>query len=420
MASRASPVPARPFVAIGALARHGLWLAIGVALAVRALAMVAVAPALQSDGLGYFTMARTFVESGVITDQFGQHAFYSPGYPLLLTPFFWAFGAGTPVAHGVNLALAAVSTALVWQMVRALSGPRVAAGIGGLGYALWLPAIWESTDLAKENLSTPLLLGFTLVCVRIAQGAAGWRMAALAGGLYGAGLLTGTSVVLTGAAFVVALAIALHRKPAAGVRRLVAFAGAALLVLTPWLVASNAMISRPVITTNGPFNLYIGNNPAATGHFVSVRDTPIGPVWHDRIAVLGEAGTSDWLSGEVVTWVRANPGHAAALAGKKLALFWAPNLPDRTDAVASPLLAAVRLVDVMQWAAILGLAGVALFAHGFDRRLRWTLAALIAGFWLIHGATYIIPRYRDPIMPVLIGLAAIAAAQWFERRREAR
>ena len=35
---------------------------------------------------------------------------------------------------------------------------------------------------------------------------------------------------------------------------------------------------------------------------------------------------------------------------------------------------------------------------------RWR--ALVAGFWVIHGATYIIPRYRDPVMPVLIALAA--------------
>lgn len=381
------------------------------------MAMLTFGPELRSDGLGYFTMARSLAETGVITDQFGQHTFFSPGYPLLLTPFFWILGSGTPVAHIVNLGLAALSAALVWRLVQALGGSRAAALIGALGFAVWLPSIWNAADLAKENLATPLLLGFTLICVRIAQGAAGWRMAALGGALYGAGLLTGTSVILTGAAFAVALAIALHRTPLAGARRLAIFAGAALLVLSPWLAATNTMIGRPVITTNGAFNLYIGNNPAATGHFVSIRETPVGPVWHERIAVLGEVGTSDWLSGEVVAWLRANPGRAATLAAKKLALFWAPNVPDRADAAEAPLLAAVRILDLVQWAAILALAGVALFRRDFDRPLRWTIAATVAGFWLIHGATYIIPRYRDPIMPVLIALAALSATAWFERRR---
>lgn len=417
MATQAPAFPDRPTAPIDWAVRNGLWLSIGVAVAVRALAMLVLGPELRSDGLGYFTMARSLAETGVITDQFGQHTFFSPGYPLLLTPSFWLFGAGTPVAHFVNLGLAAVSTALVWRLVQALGGSRLAALLGALGFAVWLPAVWNAADLAKENLSTPLLLVFTLCCIRITQDRTDWRTAGLAGLTYGAGLLVGTSIILTGAAFAVALAIALHRTPAAGLRRLAVFGGAALLVLSPWLAASNAMIGRPVITTNGPFNLYIGNNPAANGHFVSIRDTPIGPVWHARIAVLGEAGTSDWLSGEVIGWVKTHPGTAAALAVKKLGLFWAPNLPDGTDFAESGLLTGLRTIDLVQWAAILVLAGIALLRRDFDRRLRWTIAALVTGFWLIHGATYIIPRYRDPIMPILIALAALTAAAWLERRR---
>lgn len=429
MASHATPAPppvrsappTRLTLPVGALVRHGLWLAIATAVAIRLLGILTVAPPLESDSLGYFTMARTLAEGGAMTDQYGNHAFYSPGYPLLLTPFFWLFGAGTPIAYAINLALAAASTALVWRLVQALGGSRGAAVLGAFGYALWFPAIWGAVDITRENLSTPLMLAFALICVAIAQGRTDWRTAAWAGTLYGAGLLAGTSVLLTGAAFAVALAIALHRTPGAGLRRLAAFAGAALLVLGPWLVATNTMIGRPVVTTNGPFNLYIGNNPAANGHFVSMRDTPLGPVWHERIAVLGEAGTGAWLTGEVTNWVAANPGRAAALAGKKLALFWAPNVPDAADLERAPALAGLRIIDLAQWAAILLLGGIALFRRDFDRRLRWVLAALVVGYWVIHGATYIIPRYRDPVMPVLIALAALTTARWGERwlvRRE--
>ena len=420
MATHASALSFRPTAPLDWAARHGLWLSIGVAVVIRALAILVLGPELRSDGLGYFTMATTLAETGVITDQFGQHTFFSPGYPLLLTPFFWVFGSGTPVAHFVNLALAGVSTALMWRLVQALGGSRRAALIGALAFAVWLPAIWNATDLAKENLSTPLLLGFAIYCICISQGRANWRTVAIAGALYGAGLLVGTSIVLTGAGFAVALAFALRRAPAKALQQILIFAAAALLVLSPWLAASNAMIGRPVITTNGPFNLYLGNNPAATGQFVSIRATPIGSIWHERIAVLGEAGTADWLSREVTTWVKANPGRAVALAAKKLALFWAPNVPDRMDVTESRLVAGLRAIDLVQWAAILVLAGVALFQRDFDRRSRWTIAALVVGFWLIHGATYIIPRYRDPIMPVLIALAALAATAWLERRRAVR
>ena len=40
---------------------------------------------------------------------------------------------------------------------------------------------------------------------------------------------------------------------------------------------------------------------------------------------------------------------------------------------------------------------------------------MIAGFWLIHAAAYIIPRYRDPAIPLLIVMAAIPVAAWIER-----
>ncbi|MES2754616.1 MAG: hypothetical protein V4659_08125 [Pseudomonadota bacterium] len=417
MASHATPLPDRFAVPVAALVQHGLWIAIGAALVIRLAALIVVPQALASDGLAYFTLARSLAETGVMTDNWGHHAFYSPGYPLLLAPFFWVFGAGSPVAHFVNLGLAAVSTALVWRLVQAIGGSRGAAVLGALGFAVWLPSIWEATDLARENLSTPLMLGFALILMGIARGAADWRRCAAAGLLYGCGLLAGTSVVLTAAAFLVALAIALHRTPRAGLRRLLAFAAAALLVLTPWLIASNAMIGRPVITSNGPFNLYLGNNPAADGHFVSMRHTPLAKVWHARIAVLGEAGTSDWLAEETRRWIAANPGRAATLVGKKLALFWAPNVPDRADVAASPLLAGLRIIDLLQWAIIVTLGGVALLGREFDRRLRWPLLTLVATYWVIHGATYIIPRYRDPIMPVLIALAATAAARLAGRWR---
>ncbi len=70
-----------------------------------------------------------------------------------------------------------------------------------------------------------------------------------------------------------------------------------------------------------------------------------------------------------------------------------------------------NVVDLVQWAAIMLLGGLALVRRDLDRRVRWAIAALVAGFWLIHGATYIIPRYRDPVMPILIALAALEAAR---------
>jgi hypothetical protein len=40
---------------------------------------------------------------------------------------------------------------------------------------------------------------------------------------------------------------------------------------------------------------------------------------------------------------------------------------------------------------------------------------MILGFWVVHAAAYIIPRYRDPVVPLLIVLAAVQVVAWARR-----
>src|SRR3546814_8820818 len=93
-------------------------------------------------------------ERGELADMYGQKAFYSAGYPLLLAPFFKALGSSVGAAIAVNLLLCAVSIWLIHRLTLALSGNRGAGLIAAAVYALWFPGLWNATMLAKENLST--------------------------------------------------------------------------------------------------------------------------------------------------------------------------------------------------------------------------------------------------------------------------
>src|SRR3546814_19491140 len=95
-------------------------------------------------------------ERGELADMYGQKAFYSAGYPLLLAPFFKALGSSVGAAIAVNLLLCAVSIWLIYGLTLALSGNRGAGLIAAAVYALWFPGIWNATMPARENLSTPL------------------------------------------------------------------------------------------------------------------------------------------------------------------------------------------------------------------------------------------------------------------------
>lgn len=379
-------------------------------VAIRVAAHFALPQPLQSDGLAYFTIAQHMAQGAWPADNFGQHAFYSIGYPALLAPFFALLGATTTVAFGVNLALAVAGAGLLALVVHEFApAPRREAvqNLALLGYALWLPGVWNCTMLARENLSTPLALLLVWVALRLLR-ATGRRMGwALGAGLAsGAAVLTGTSALPLLAAPV--LAVLLSGRWQQALAPLLAIALGFALVLAPWMMATDAMLGQPTLSTNSGFNLYIGNNPDATGRFVSIASTPVGPEWQALRARMGEMGATSELGRRAIDWITHNPASAFRLAMVKLALFWAPNLPDAEDFALSPAIAMVRVGEVAQYLLFGALALAGLGVSSVARGRRMVMLCAIAGFWLLHGVAYIIERYRDPVMPLLIVLAATA------------
>lgn len=402
----ANPSARAPALSIGSL--------LLLTLTIRLAAHFALPQPLQSDGLAYFTLARTMADGGWPVDNLGQHAFYSIGYPLVLAPFFALLGASAGVAFAINLGLALVAGGLVLLVARE-------AGLGDLGrkmaltgYALWLPGIWNCTMLARENLSTPLLLAVVWCGLRLLRSPGDLRLAAVAGAAWGAAVLAGTSALPLIAAPLLGMLLggSLRRMaaPALGM------AAAATLVLAPWAMATRAMLGRPTLSTNTGFNLYIGNNPAATGRFVSIAATPVGPQWHAMRETLGEAGASAALGAMARGWMIHHPGEVLRLGLVKLAAFWAPNLPDSNDFALSPAVTFVRLFEVVQYLAFLTLTGLCLLLPGIGRARLIVLLGAIAGFWALHGVAYIIDRYRDPVMPLLIIMASAALTEIITHR----
>ncbi|MDB5712831.1 MAG: putative Glycosyltransferase [Sphingomonadales bacterium] len=388
---------------------------VAIAIALRFVAMLILKQPLQSDALSYFTMAKGLASNGELLDNFGQHVFYSAGYPLFLAPFFVVLGAGVPVALAINLLLAGISVWLIYRLALTLSSDPQAGLLGALVFALWFPGIWNATVLAKENLSTPLLLALTLSAVGVARG--GTLVAIVAGLLWGVALITGGSALLLCTGVGVALILLWRRegrfRPA--FRSGLCFLLGALLTLGPWLYATDRMVGRPVLTTNAAFNLYIGNNPAATGRFVSIADTPLGKDWNATRLQLGEVANSNRLQSAALQWVSENPARAGGLALLKLGYFWEPNVPDTADFATSRAIASIRLIEVAEYLVILVAGFTAFRSRLIARDDKWILAAMIAGFWLIHATAYIIARYRDPVIPLLIVMGSIPVAAWLRK-----
>lgn len=385
--------------------------AIGLALRVAAMLFVGHTP--ESDELAYRAMAASLLAGEGIVDNMGNRAMYNVGYPLfVIAPVSWLFGDSVRVVQLANAVLGAVSVVLCYCVAAAAGAGRGGRLIAAAAWALYLPASVYGVYLLKENLMVPLMLGVVWCALRLASRPA-LSTGVVCGVLFGALALSGNAAL----ALALAVAYALMAAPVGWRRRLTvaaAIAALAIAVATPWMVRNLVVLGAPVLNTNGGFNLYLGNNPAATGMFVSIGDTPHGEDWQS-LRARGEVEASAILRRDALAWIADHPGQFAALALKKALYFWTPPIhegkgpPSRIESM-------VRAAWALQFFV---LAGAALACLAVRRLWGPRLAVLmlaVAAYTAVHMLFYVIFRYREPIMPVVCVLAALALEALVVRR----
>ncbi len=386
--------------------RSCLLLLLAAGLLLRFTAIIAYGHAPESDEIAYKSMALNLIHGNGIVDNMCNHAMYNVGYPLfVLSPIFFLFGEDLLIVRLANMLLGGVSIILCYMVAREAGAGRVGRLLAAAIWALYLPASIYGVYLAKENLMIPLMLGVVWCALRLLKEMS-LKVAVVCGVLFGLLALTGNAALSLVA--VVVLAVLLN--PTSWQMRLFAalliFAGAAA-VSAPWMIRNNMVIGSPVLNTNGGFNLYLGNNPAATGWFVSVGDTPRAASWHE-LRKVGEVYAAETLKQDAIAWIKQNPAEFLTLSLKKAIYFWMPPI-HKGQGPGSTAESLIRAMWLLQFVLMF------LFALGnlVCARLR-SKQLLVLGFALIcytgvHMLFYVIFRYREPIMPVLGVMAALAA-----------
>ena len=253
----------------------------------------------------------------------------------------------------------------------------------------------------------PLMLGVIWCALRLERG--GNHIVAVACGvLFGLLALTGDAALCLAAPVGVALALSsatLGRKSSLSGLIL----ASAVLVAAPWVVRNTLVLGAPVLNTNGGLNLYLGNNPAATGMFVSIAKTPRGGTWNELRRDVGEVQASETLGMEAVRWIKEHPSAFLALALRKAAYFWTPPFHEG-KAQTSKIELVVRALWAIQYLVILAAAVGTLFAAGTRNRRIAILWFALASYTAVHMLFYVIFRYRLAIMP-FVGVLAAAALE---------
>ena len=191
-------------------------------------------------------------------------------------------------------------------------------------------------------------------------------------------------------------------------------------VLLPVAVRNRHVGGEFHLTTSqlGP-NLYIGNNPDASGFYEPLRFARGHSLYErsDATQIAEEATgrkmtpaeVSKYYTDQVMNFIRTQPRAWLQLMGRKFLLVWnAPEVMDYEDmytyAEWSWILQGCRL---FHFGGLLPL-GVIGFISTWHRRNRlWFLYAMIASFLIALMMFYIFGRYRYPLVPFLIPLAAV-------------
>jgi hypothetical protein len=344
----------------------------------------------------------------------GPTAWLTPVYPLLVAGVFRTFGILSAKSFFVVVFLNALFSSFACIPIFSV-GKRM-GGLGVASGAAWLWALYPNAvmmpfewvwDTSLAALLGAVLLWATLQLADSPQRASHWCVYGL---LWGFTLMTNPSLGLLLPFLLGWAAFRSRRAAKLSVWKPALAAGIAILCCVPWTVRNYVVFHKFVpLRSNFPLELYIGNNNNyATRQFV----------WPPKITKerellryfrLGETAFMEEEQRKAMEFIRAHPGIAIKLIGEKFVSFWTGVAePVQVFRTTDSLL--IRTLIVCNTLAALGaLLGIVVL---FVKRNPYAGPAAIYPLvfpWLYY-VTHPNLRYRHPIDPVILLLAAAAAA----------
>jgi len=345
-------------------------------------------------------------------------AFWPPGFPLALAPFYKLFGPEPAVAKAFNAVAGALAVLPVFVI-----GSRLRGGACGLLaaaiYALTPALIFWTPSLFSEPLFT-LGVAATLAIAMLARDRGSWPWL-LATGF----TLAATSFVRSqGLLLVLPVAVLVVPRPGvrAAARALVLVAAVLALCIVPWAVRNQAVMGRPyLINDNLGYNLRLSHAPYATGTSVPPQD-----LWDEQpgISFKQRERLFDTLGRRrAVSYALHHPAREAQLAVKRVLYLGESDAAasiDWSESLGRTPVGSGRDVLVAAgdgyWYALLALAAVSLVLVPRSREW-WALWSSVAVWIALHTVFAGEPRYHVPLVPVLACLAAAAVLQAIDRIR---
>ncbi|HEY4950650.1 MAG TPA: glycosyltransferase family 39 protein [Candidatus Acidoferrales bacterium] len=383
--------------------------------------LVGLVPFLNETGNIAYSLAAGHGFSSPYWQETGPTAWLTPVYPALVAGVFRVFGIHTPHSFFaivfLNILFSAATCVPLFYI-----GKRVSSLAAGAG-AAWLWAIFPNAIIIPyewvwdTSLAALLMATILWATIEVAD-TASVRAWCGYGLLWGFALMTNPSL---GSLLPVLLGWAAHRAFQQGRLRLsrpLLACGIAVLCCVPWTVRNYLAFHRFIpLRSNIPFELWLGNNeqfdeqsqivPAADPERAEIR----------RYIHMGETAFMQDKWKAATAFISAHPKLEIILYGRRFVATWTgveKPIEGFRDAE-SPLVRLVLITNTL--AGIGGLCGIVVL---FLRRdaYAFPLAAGPIVYPMIYYVTHTSLRYRHPIDPVMLLLAAIGVWAVFQKRND--
>ncbi|MGC1482437.1 MAG: glycosyltransferase family 39 protein [Candidatus Acidiferrum sp.] len=342
----------------------------------------------------------------------GPTAWLAPVYPYLLAGIFKLFGIYTLgsffAALFLNIVFSAATCIPIFHAAKRIAGLGVASAAAWLWAffpnAILIPFEWI-WDTSLSALVVAALLWATLELAE-SQRVRDWS---LYGMLWGFALLTNPAVALLFPVLLVWTACRgrYRDRAEAWVLRSALAAAIALLCCMPWTVRNYVQFHKLIpLRSNFAFELYVGNNENYDDQY---RFRP-GPITQDREILrylrMGETAFMVEEKRKAVAFIESHPRVEAWLISQRVVDFWmgtATPLAVYRQADSLWLRLILLCNDAAPLCAFIGIVVLLVRKNAYAV----PLVAIPIFFPLLYYVTHTSLRYRHPIDPVVLLLAAI-------------
>ena len=349
----------------------------------------------------------------------GPTAWLTPVYPFLLAAVLRIFGAGTfasyEAAAGLNIVFSTLTVVPIW-----FAGRRIGSrGVGVI--AAWLWAVFPNAiRLPVESMwdsSLAALLAAVIVwaTLELADSRRVWDWYAY-GLLWGLTLMTSPALLSLMPFLLGWLAYRSRRLawPALAV-------GAAILCCVPWTIRNYHVFHAfvPLRSVVG-LTLWLGNHDQSRGQWPGRLHPINNSAERGRYIELGEIAYMQEKKQEALQFMAEHPGDEVRACWYRFVVIWSGGSAHPLDdflATDSWSFRGILLFNVL--ASLGALAGVVILLRTRSA-YAIPLAAFPAIFPLIYYITLASARYRHPMDPIILLLAAVALVRARDTRRKPR